>query len=169
MSDDLERLWSRYAHVWGWITIALLVGVSLFLTFAGEFLHLHGSSGAYLKAIGGSLLASVVFYSLISLFLEPKQRALQAMPPGLRPVSAGCRPSSSTRPARARPRRPPPRPEGRAGRTPASAAGQVSCSSRMYCVPLVTAISLRSRSATAISWTPWSWPNGASWFPRLPL
>ena len=79
MSDDLERLWSRYAHVWGWITIALLVGVSLFLTFAGEFLHLHGSSGAYLKAIGGSLLASVVFYSLISLFLEPKQRALQAM------------------------------------------------------------------------------------------
>lgn len=78
MSDDLERLWSRYARVWGWVTLAVLIGVSLFLTFSGQFFGLGSGANSYLKAIGGSLLASVAFYALVSIFLEPKVRALEA-------------------------------------------------------------------------------------------
>lgn len=79
MPDNLENIWSRYMRAWGLITLAILVVLSLFLTFTGELLHLKGGSGTYLQAIGGSLLASVVFYALVSVFLEPKIRALEAI------------------------------------------------------------------------------------------
>lgn len=79
MPDDFERISSRYMHVWGWITIVLLIGISLFFTFSGKLFRIESGTSSYLAAVGGSLLASVVLYVLVSLFLDPKLRRLEAL------------------------------------------------------------------------------------------
>lgn len=62
-----------------WILVAILIftfGISL--ATIGEFIELNTKLDASLKAIGGSLLASIIVFVLVTVFIEPAKARLQA-------------------------------------------------------------------------------------------
>ena len=72
---DLEV---RYTRVWAVVVLLALIGVGVLLTFLGAIVEIEAPTVTYSQSVGASILASVIVYVLVSLFLDPKKNRLQA-------------------------------------------------------------------------------------------
>jgi hypothetical protein len=75
---EVSAIFARYARVWTAITIIAALALALGLIAAGYLAILPAKYLDAFRAVGESILASLVLYILISLFLDPRRQLHQA-------------------------------------------------------------------------------------------
>ncbi|WP_369244478.1 hypothetical protein [Streptomyces sp. R41] len=75
---DGVRIFAKYARLWAVIVMLASTVVGVLLTMWGVFFDLDEDLSTALAAIGESVIASVLVYVMVSLFLDPIRQRLQA-------------------------------------------------------------------------------------------
>ncbi|MFF1639809.1 hypothetical protein ACFVXA_19675 [Streptomyces sp. NPDC058246] len=75
---DGVRIFAKYARLWAVVVMLASTVVGVLLTLWGVFFDLDKDLSTALAAIGESVIASVLVYVMVSLFLDPVRQRLQA-------------------------------------------------------------------------------------------
>ncbi|MFE4696305.1 hypothetical protein ACFRIC_04365 [Streptomyces sp. NPDC056738] len=75
---DGVRIFAKYARLWAVVVMLASTVVGVLLTLWGVFFEIDKDLSTALAAIGESVIASVLVYVMVSLFLDPVRQRLQA-------------------------------------------------------------------------------------------
>ncbi|MEV6011391.1 hypothetical protein AB0M29_31815 [Streptomyces sp. NPDC051976] len=75
---EQDRVFVRYARLWAFVTMTVAAVSGLALILAGAAFTLSSTTGTALAAVGESVIASVLLYVLVSLFLDPVHQRAQS-------------------------------------------------------------------------------------------
>jgi hypothetical protein len=75
LQDDGDiRVFFHYARLWSFVVISTAVAIGLALISAGPLLRLSSDWTQGCRAVGESIIASLLLYVLVSLFLDPRRQ-----------------------------------------------------------------------------------------------
>src|SRR5258708_9228926 len=77
-NPDASELLGRNERVWAGLTLSGTLALGVVLTVVGYLSTLSPRVGDALRAIGESIIASIILYILISMFLDPRRQEHQA-------------------------------------------------------------------------------------------